>query len=59
MGAVEEMSCGWLLQRGISSDGCDLASTLCRYVLRRVRRGSILTPIRISRVILRGNQWPI
>ena len=25
------MSCVWVLQRGHSSDGCDLASTLCRY----------------------------
>ena len=52
MGAVEEMV--WVLHRGHSSDGCDLASTLCRYDLRkgdlfvltwervrRVRRGSI------------------
>ena len=48
------MSCVWVLQRGHSSDGCDLASTLCKYDLRkgdlfvlswarmrRVRRGSI------------------
>ena len=43
------MSCVWVLQRGHSGDGCDLASTLCRYDLRkgdlfvlswvRVRRG--------------------
>ena len=25
----------WLLQRGHSGDGCDLASTLCRYYLRK------------------------
>ena len=45
MGAVEEMV--WVLQRGHSGDGCDLASTLCRYDLfvlswarvRRVRQG--------------------
>ena len=38
-----------MLQRGHSGDGCDLASTLCKYDLfvlnwarvRRVRRGSI------------------
>ena len=43
----------WVLQRGHSGDGCDLASTLCKYDLRkgdlivlsrarvrRVRRGS-------------------
>ena len=53
MGAVEEMVCGCC--RGViyphSGDGCDLASTLCTYDLRkgdlfvlswaRVRRGSI------------------
>ena len=55
MGAVEEMVCVvCVLQRGHSGDGCDLASTLCKYDLRegdlfvlswarvrRVRRGSI------------------
>ena len=48
------MSCMWMLQRGHSGDGCDLASTLCKYDLRKgdlfvlswarvrlVRRGSI------------------
>ena len=25
----------WLLQRGHSGDGCDLASTLCKYNLRK------------------------
>ena len=48
------MSCVWVLQRGHSGDGCDIASTLCMYDLRkgdmcvlsrarvrRVRRGSI------------------
>ena len=48
------MSCGWMLQRGHSGDGCVLASTLCKYDLRkgdlfvlswarvrRVRRGSL------------------
>ena len=29
------VSCGYLLQRGHSGDGCEVASTLCRYVLRR------------------------
>ena len=54
------MSCVWMLQRGHSVDGCDLASTLCRYALRkgdlfvlnwaivgRVRRGSISTELQI------------
>ena len=54
MGAVEEMMCVWMLQRGNSSDGCVLASTLCKYDLRkgalfalswarvrRVRQGSL------------------
>ena len=43
------MSCVLVLQRGNNGDGCDLASTLCKYDLfvlswarvRRVRRGSI------------------
>ena len=48
------MSCVWVLQRGHSGDGCDLASTLCKYDsmkgdlfilswarVRRVRRGSL------------------
>ena len=48
------MSCVWMLQRGHSGDGCVLASTLCKYDLRkgdlfvlswarvrRMRRGSV------------------
>ena len=38
MGAVDEMMCVvcvWMLQRGHSGDGCDLASTLCKYDLRK------------------------
>ena len=48
------VSCVWELQRGHSGDGCDLASTLCKYDLskgvlfvlswarvRRVRRGNM------------------
>ena len=43
------MSCVWMLQRGHSGDGCVLASTLCKYDLRKgdlfvlswARRGSI------------------
>ena len=48
------MSCVWVLQRGNSGDGCELASNLCKYGLRkgdlfvrslargrRARRGSI------------------
>ena len=61
VGAVEEMMCVvvWVLQRGHSGDGCDLASTLCKYDLRkhdlfvlswarvrRVRRGSISSVLR-------------
>ena len=54
MGAVEEMMCVWVFERGHCGDGCVLASTLCKYDLmkgnlfvmswasvRRVRRGSI------------------
>ena len=29
------MSCVWMLQRGHNGDGCDLASTLCKYDLRK------------------------
>ena len=29
------MSCVWMLQRGHSGDGCVLASTLCKYILRK------------------------
>ena len=29
------VSCVWVLQRGHSRDGCDLASTLCKYDLRK------------------------
>ena len=29
------VSCVWLLQRGNNSDGCDLASTLCQYDVRK------------------------
>ena len=40
------MSCVWMLQRGHSGDGCVLASTLCKYDLRKgdlfvLRRGRI------------------
>ena len=31
------MSCVWMLQRGNSGDGCVLASTLCKYDLRKLR----------------------
>ena len=30
------MSCVWVLQRGHSGDGCDLATTLCKYALKKV-----------------------
>ena len=35
MGAVDEMVCGLVLQRGNSGDGCDFTSTLCKYDLRK------------------------
>ena len=55
MSAVEEMMCVvWVLQTGHSGCGCDLASPLCKYDLRKgdlfiliwaqvqqVRRGSV------------------
>ena len=34
MGAVEEMVCVVCVAGGHSADGCDLASTLCKYDLR-------------------------
>ena len=33
-GAVEEMMCMSVTKRGHSGDGCDLALSLCKYVLR-------------------------
>ena len=35
VGAVEEMKCVCVLQSGHSGDGCDWASTLCNYDLRK------------------------
>ena len=35
VGAIEEMMCGWVLQRKQSGDGCDFVSTFCRYDLRK------------------------
>ena len=35
MSAVEETMCGWVIQRGHSGDGCELASTLCKYDLKK------------------------
>ena len=58
------MSCVWVLQRGHSGDGCVLASTLCKYDLkkgdlfvlswarvRRVRRGSIFSELLVCNVV--------
>ena len=53
------MSCVWVLQRGYGGDGCDLASALCKYNLRkgdlfvlarvrRMRRGSISSELLLS-----------
>ena len=59
------MSCVWMLQRGHSGDGCVLASTLCKYNLRkgdlfvlswarvrRVRQGSLSSELLISILLL-------
>ena len=35
MGVVEEMVYMWVLQMGHCGDGCVLASTLCKYELRK------------------------
>ena len=57
------MSCVWMLQRGHSGDGCVLASTLCKYDLRKgdlfglswarvrqVRRGSLSSELLVCGV---------
>ena len=36
------VSCVWMLQRGHSGDGCVLASTLCKYDLRKDDAGKSL-----------------
>ena len=44
MGAVEEMMCVVYVSvtEGHSGDGCDLASTLCKYDLRKGEEGKYL-----------------
>ena len=67
MGAVEEMMCV-VLQRGHSGDGCVLASTLCKYDLRkgdlfvlswarvrRVRQGSLSSEL----LVCGGRQYSL
>ena len=62
------MSCVWVLQRGHGGDECDLATTLCKYDLRkgdlfdlswarvrRVRRGSISSELLMSGGGVRSN----
>ena len=44
------MSCVWMLQRGYSGDGCVLASTLCKYDLRKGDL-SVLSWARVRRVM--------
>ena len=43
------MSCVWMLQRGNSGDGCVLASTLCKYDLRKGYL-FVLSWVRVRRV---------
>ena len=43
----------WVLQRGHSGDGCDLALTLCKYDLRK-RDLFVLSWARVRRVRRRG-----
>ena len=50
------MLCVWVLQRVQSGDGCDLASTLCKYDLRK---GDLFVPSwarerRVRRRVRRG-----
>ena len=57
----------WMLQRGHSGDGCVLASTLCKYDLRkgdlfvlswaRVRRGSISSELLVCAVFCYCLLW--
>ena len=62
---VQLKRCVWMLQRGHSGDGCVLASTLCKYDLRkgdlfvlswarvrRVRGGSIFSDVCIWRMFV-------
>ena len=64
------MSCVWMLQRGHSGDVCVLASTLCKYDLRkgdlfvlswarvrRVRRGSISSELLVCAVFCYCLLW--
>ena len=59
------MSCVWMLQRGHSGDGCILASTLCKYnlrkgdlfvlswaMVRRVGRGSISSELLVCALVI-------
>ena len=61
------MSCVWVLQRGHRGDGCELASTLCKYDLRkgdlfvlswarvrRVRRGSLSSELLMCGGVVRS-----
>ena len=43
------MSCVWMLQRGHGGDGCVLASTLCKYDLRK-GHWFVLSWARVQRV---------
>ena len=47
------MSCVWMLQRGHSGDGCVLASTLCKYDLRKEDL-FVLSWVRVRRVRWEG-----
>ena len=67
------VSCVWVLQRGHSGDGCDLALTLCKYDLRkgdlvvlswtrmrRVRRGSLSSELLMCGGGVRSIlEWPL
>ena len=48
------MSCVWGLHRGHSGDVCDLASTLCKYDLRK---GDLFVWARVRRV--RRGVWTV
>ena len=61
------MSWVWVLHRGHSGDGWDLASTLCKYDLfvlgwarvRRVRRGSISSELIMCGAGVHSNLLPL
>ena len=59
VGAVEEMMCVWMLQRGHSGDGCVLASTLCKYDLRKGDLFAVAVHLALWYVLLVCHQYDV